>query len=356
MSTEISGAFPHHPNDVTPQWLTARLKLRGLLNTSSILSIDPHFLGGVYLAKSAILRLNYDLQESCAPQSLFVKIAEPDEQFGDVAAGEVAFFRQQFPKHLPILNCIDICLDDESGKSCLLLDDLTDTHTQPTWPLPPNKDQCVSILQALAQIHGYWWNSPMLEAIHMGSPHHIRQQNIAEQLPIIIPKFIEYLGDRLTAERAEIMRYVCQQLPNLLAQRLLSDGPTTLLHGDPHFWNIMIPRNLKTHRPVFIDWEEWTRGVCGYDLAYMIAYQWNRDRRKHHEMALLTCYHKELMTVIDSNYSVENLIDDYRLGCLRNFMIPAFQHAMGIEPAYWWPSLEHIFLAFEDLECKLLLE
>jgi len=43
-STNPIGTFPHHPNDVTPQWLTARLKLRGLLTTSCISSITPDFL------------------------------------------------------------------------------------------------------------------------------------------------------------------------------------------------------------------------------------------------------------------------------------------------------------------------
>jgi len=355
-STNPIGTFPHHPNDVTPQWLTARLKLRGLLTTSCISSITPDFLGGVYLAKSAILQLSYDQQELRSPLSLFIKITEPDEQFGDVTAGEAAFFRQELPAHLPIVNCIDVCIDSESGKSCILLDDLSLTHMQPTWPLPPTVNQCESILQAFAQIHGHWWNSSALESTHIGSPHHTRQQNIANQLPIIIPKFIEFIGDGLTAKRREIMRDVCHQLPELLSERILNSSQTTLLHGDPHLWNIMIPINPNTHRPVFIDWEEWTRGVCGYDLAYMIAFQWNRNRREHHEMGLLSCYYKQLKEIIDTNYSFENLLDDYRLGCLRNFMIPAFQHAMGLGPACWWQNMEQMYLAFDDLECRSLLK
>ena len=355
-STSSIGDFPHHPDDVTPQWLSARLQSKGLLNTGKIVSIDSRFLGGIYLAKSAILKIHYDQEKTDGPQSLFIKISDPDEQFGDVSAGEIAFFRQHYPTTLPIIQCIDSFIDEESGKGCLLLEDISQTHTQHPWPLPPTMSQCKAIVLALAQVHSYWWNSPALESTNENSLHFNRQRRIADQLPSTVPSFVNYLGDRLTRNRKEIMYEVCRQLPRLLAKRICSTQSTTLIHGDPHFWNFMIPINSKTHRPIIIDWEEWNRGVCGYDLAYMIAYQWNQDRRDQHEIPLLHLYHEELIKRSVCDYCFNDLIDDYRLGCLRNFMIPAFQHAMGLEPSCWWQNLEQLYLSFDSLQCHSLLE
>ena len=137
-----------------------------------------------------------------------------------------------------------------------------------------------------------------------------------------------------------------------MQQRMLDIKSTTLIHGDAHFWNVMLPKDTRTHGPIFIDWEEWTRGISGYDLAYMMALQWSGDRRKHLELPLLSTYYQALMDSNDINYSFDDLVCDYRLGCLRNFIIPAFLLEMGIEPYIWWPYIEKLYIAYEDLECE----
>ncbi len=357
MSTKKSDAFPHHPKDVSTEWLTHRLKAKHLLNTGFIEFIEVKPLGGVYLAQSAIVDLTYSKTASgIKPSSIFIKIARPDVQFGNVTAGEVEFFQNlKPPAHLPIAPCLDICVDEDSGFSCLLIQDLSQTHTQHSWPLPATVDECHAVLRALAQIHAFWWNAQELPSLEERSLFQVRQKNIFTQLQKLLPKFLQFIGDRLSSERQQIMLKVCDCLPELMSKRILQTQSTTLIHGDAHFWNVMLPKNPQTHGPLFIDWEEWTCGITGYDLAYMIALQWHSDRRKHHEMLLLESYYQELIKKPGVNYSFDELIHDYKLGCLRNFIIPAFHLEMGIEPYIWWPLLERLYLAYEDLECEKLI-
>ena len=357
MTAKNSDAFPHHPKEVSPAWLTNRLKTSSLLSSGRIESIEVKLLGGVWLAQSAILSLQYSNKATgLKPSSLFIKIARPDIQFGDVTAGEVEFFQKyKPPKSLPIVDCLDISTDEISGMSCLLLKDISDTHMQYPWPLPPANDECHAIVKALAKIHAFWWDSDYLPLVNPKSVYQVRHDNLFSQLKILLPKFLEFVGDRLSLVQKQIMSDVCSTLPGLLVQRVSKTQSTTLIHGDAHIWNVMLPKNPEIHKPVFIDWEEWTRGVSGFDLAYMMALQWSRDRRERLELNLLNSYHEQLLKNPKITYSFDELIHDYKLGCLRNFIIPSFHLEMGIEPYIWWPYLEKLYAAFEDLECKKIL-
>ena len=357
MSAKNSDAFPHHPNDVSPAWLTHRLKTSDLLSRGRIESIEVKPLGGVWLAQSAILKLKYSKRANgVKPQSLFIKIARPDTQFGDVTAGEVEFFQSYDPpKFLPIVRCLDSSLEQNTGMNCLILEDLSHTHVQHPWPLPPTEEECRSIVKSLAQIHAHWWESESLPSVNVKSVYQVRHENIFDQLEKLLPKFLDYIGDRLTTVRKQIMCDVCYKLPELLYHRVAEQRATTLIHGDAHIWNAMLPKNPNTHQPVFIDWEEWTCGVSGFDLAYMMVLQWSQERRERLEMDLLGCYRQELTQQSNICYSFDELIHDYKLGCLRNFIIPSFHLEMGIEPYIWWPYLENLYAAYEDLECEKLL-
>ncbi len=353
----MSDAFPHHPNDVNCAWLTYRLKTSNLLSNGRIESIEVKPLGGVWLAQSAILTLRYSKRATgVKPQSLFIKIARPDTQFGDVTAGEVEFFQNYNPpESLPIVRCFDSSLEQSTGMNCLILEDLSNTHLQHPWPLPPTEEECRSIVKSLAQIHGYWWESESLPVFNAKSIYQVRHENIFDQLENLLPKFLDYIGNRLTTAHKQIMSDVCDRLPELLYQRVAEQRATTLIHGDAHIWNVMLPKNPQTHSAVFIDWEEWTRGISGFDLAYMMALQWSQQRRKRFEMDLLCYYQQELTNQFNIFYSFDELIHDYKLGCLRNFIIPSFHLEMGIEPYIWWPYLENLYTAYEDLECDKFL-
>ena len=357
MSKEYSGAFPHHPEKVSQPWLTRRLKLNNLLDRGRVKSIEIKPLGGVYLAQSAILKIVYSKRAvGLKPKTLFIKIASPDVQFGDVTDGEVEFFVEfNPPVHLPIVRYLDICVDEDSKMSCILLEDLSGTHMQHPWLLPPTEKECQAIVKSLAQIHAFWWDSDCLPSADEKSLYRIRHENLFNQLKILLPKFLDFIEDRLTPSRKKIMREVCDRIPTLIYNRVSQEQATTLMHGDAHIWNVMLPKNPQTHRPVFIDWEEWTRGISGFDLAYMMALQWSRHRREQFEQSLLISYHQELTCESDINYSFDELIHDYKLGCLRNFIIPAFHLEMGIEPYIWWPYIERLYSAYEDLECGKLL-
>ncbi len=99
----------------------------------------------------------------------------------------------------------------------------------------------------------------------------------------------------------------------------------------------------------------WDTGCPTDDLAYMIAVHWYPERRGRMERDLLEAYFDLLTSSGGKDYTWGNLEHDYRASVVRSLFIPVWQWVRGIQPGVWWPHLERVFLAFEDLDCVTIL-
>ena len=348
---------PEHPDKITPEWLTARLRRHGVLARGTVTSVEVRLNENWNVATTARLFLAYDANApSNAPASLFVKIRDERDPFADIVPGEFAFYDEALPADLPL----PVIYDKSSGKdgvlTSILMQDLAETHEQTQWPMPPTLPRCEDAVKALARLHAHWWTTQRSPQALAGIDLRARTARFSGYIADFLPKFIELLGDRLSVERREIMRRVCARLPDLLTARLSGDLPITRVHGDPHFWNVMFHKDASRHECLFFDWEDWHYDPGAFDLAYMIALHWFPERRARYETRLLRAYHDTLDAAIETPYGWEELLRDYRLGHLHNFIVPLFQCEMGIGPAAWWEHLERLFLAYEDLDCAELLQ
>jgi hypothetical protein len=356
MSASSRGGVPRHPNDVTPHWLTARLKDHGVLSSGAVTKVTAHRTNDWNMARSARVAVAYDGDANPdAPRSLFVKIMEAPDPYADFIPGEVAFYNEPLPDTLPLAQCYGAARDPETGMTHVLLEDLSETHVHSQWPLPPSIPRCEAAVTALARIHGYWWKGDVSASDEFGIDRRLKLETFASHLPNLVAEFLDFVGEAVPEDRQEIVRSVCRQLPDLLNRRLFGGKPITRNHGDPHFWNIMFPRDPSRHGCVFIDWEDWQYNPPAFDLAYMIALHWYPDHRARHEEHLLRVYHNALLGEISGGYSWDDLMADYRLGHLHNFIVPLFQLNMGEPGEGWWPHVERLFLSYEDLDCGALL-
>ncbi|MEM7171090.1 MAG: aminoglycoside phosphotransferase family protein [Pseudomonadota bacterium] len=361
MPAEIRGDLPRHPNNIEPAWLTGRLRDRGILTEGQITSVRVEMGEKWNAAYTARLLLDCHPPKSTgAPESLFVKIRDSEDPYADSFPGEFAFFKEQLEAQaqseaLPLPRCLGLFKDETSPLTCLLLEDYGASHEQPPWPLPASLPQCEAAVVALAKLHGHWWTTDLAETFLAGVDLARRRDDLAQQFERLLENFLAFVGDRLAPERRDIMRAVCARLPALLWQRLTSGLPLTRIHGDPHSWNILFPKDPSRHGCIFIDWEDWQIQPGPFDLAYMVAYHWFPERRARYEEPLLRLYHRALCDEISEPYRWQQLRDDYRLGALHNFVVPWFVLDMGIAPEGWWYHLEQLFASFEDLGCAEFL-
>jgi thiamine kinase-like enzyme len=346
------------PSIAEPARLSEALRRCGALRDGAVRDVAVESSRATLLSRIIRLRLAYDGDASGAPGSVIVKTGLPERSGGGWNAGrqEVAFYSDVAAVMPPRLvpRCFEAFFDPETTAWHLLLEDLTDSHvTVTTWPLPPTAQQCEHILHVLARVHAAWWDDRRL-GVTIGA--WLDAGAIAQYLQRFAERYASFsdrLGDRLSPERRALYDQFIDATPRLLG-RYHSHRNMSLVHGDAHVWNYLLPRDGGDDVRLF-DWDSWRTGVATNDLAYMMATHWYPERRRRLEQPLLDYYHATLVANGVHDYDRRALDDDYRLSVLWQLITPVSQAAIELPPLIWWSHIERIVAAIDDLGCRDLL-
>ena len=295
------------------------------------------------ISKLAFLKVTYsDDAPADLPKHLVVKSPLKVEH------SEVQFYRDLAPlmKMPPVVRCLAAIEDS----STIVIEDLRATHDHPAWPVPPSRTQCERAVEALANVHAHWWESPKL-GNEIGKPNTTESlTTMVQGIAANLSSFFDTFGDALTVET----RYIYERVFGSSLKpwlRLTDPHALTIIHGDAHAWNFLFPR--AGDGPVFLfDWQLWHVDVGARDLAFMMALHWYPSRRRELERSLLHHYHENLRR---TDYSLDELWLDYRRCVVRNLTFPIISWSRGVKPEYWWHRLECAVAAYLDLECEELL-
>jgi hypothetical protein len=348
------------PAAASPEHLTLALRKSGTLVDGQVREVAIESQRTTILSQIIRLRLTYGGEASGAPHTIILKTGHP-ERLGDASwdggRHEVAFYNQVAAvtpgRHVP--GCYEAAWDAETREWHLLLEDLTDTHIIATvWPLPPTLEQCESIIRARARFHAKWWDEPGL-----GNSIGTWQDEAAmsaglKQFEEKLALFTDRFGGLLTPERLDLYRRLIGTGLRLHTHHR-SHRNMTIIQGDSHIWNNLLPRDGGDDVRLF-DWDGWRVDVAADDLAYMLALHWYPDRRRRMEQPLLDCYHETLLASGVKGYERSALTEDYRLAVLWQTSAPIWQAMSNIPPFIWWNNLERIFLAVDDLRCQEFLD
>ena len=269
---------------------------------------------------------------------------------------EVEFYSKQaeIRDDLPLPMCFSAGLDKENKSTYILLENVEDNYFSYQWPLPPIKIHCAMAVESLAQVHARWWG--LDEKFKLPNPPDKKNildnfKNIADQ----VSKFSDFLGDRLTKKRKDTLIKVLEVYPNIVADRLSNKESLTFKHGDAHLWNFMYPKNIDD-KCILLDWQTWHTGVGAVELAYMIAVHFYSSQRKELEQYMLNTYFETLTKNGVINYSSKQLHSDYVMGVIGHLFTPVRQFSFGVDPEVWWPHLDRVFCAYEELNCESYLD
>ena len=355
---------------VTPAWLTDTLRRSGVLDRGRVAAVRKTPPKSTITSLISRLELSYSADAPpTAPAHLFLKYSNPAFNPPTPAEGEhkeVAFYHlvaKQITMAMadpPVIRCYDAHYSPETGKGHLLLDDLSETHFQTPWPLPPLKLQCEQVMDCVANLHAFVWEDPRLGQEIGQRAGRETLEGFVGQTAERFAGFADFMGDRLPAHRRRIYEQFLSSSPNVWVRHQLERQRTgrsiTLIHGDAHFWSFLYPHDPERDRVYLIDWQFWDIGIGTDDLAYMIALHWFPERRQALEKDLLQRYHKGLLEQGVEDYGWKELWYDYRMSALGNLLVPICQWAAEISPEVWWPHLERAMLAFHDLQCGELLQ
>jgi hypothetical protein len=177
----------------------------------------------------------------------------------------------------PLVRCLATIADSDGFTDTIVVEDLSATHVHPPWPLPPDRDLCERVLDALIKVHASWWEAPTLGST-IGKAHtHEDLTEMVHGIAVHVPAFFDFCGDRLNGNSRQVYENVFgSSLKPWL--RLLDPRALTVIHGDAHAWNFLLPESGSG--PAFlIDWQLWHIDAGARELAFLLALHWSADQR-----------------------------------------------------------------------------
>ncbi len=346
------------PGAASADRLTEVLRRAGALGAGRVSDVQATASAAKMRSSTVRLGLTYEGEAADAPASLFLKTASLGHDGRPVGTNrrELAFYRDVAPA-LPVglvPRCYGAVDASEAGPWCLFLDDLSGTHAVAAeHPLPPPSAACRSIMRRWARLHAARWDDPRLGAL-AGRPPAETWADVLRRSADRYRTFVDRHGDLLSAGRRRVYERLLAAGPRLV-ERFGPGRPLTLVHGDAHWWNCLVPTGADPEDVRLVDWEDWSVGVGAADVAYAIAMLWFPERREAMERALLDDYHSALVEGGVSGYDRRALDDDYRWAVALGMLRPVWQATGGLPARVWWPNLERNALAFDDLGCADLL-
>jgi hypothetical protein len=295
----------------------------------------------------------------------------------EAGAREVAFYQTiaGLPERLPmIVRCYDAVYNSASGNSHVLLEDVSTTHR-----IAMSRDQQMrvgenvpaapiidAVVDALARFHAYWWEHALLatgvaqigawwhDEAHYG--HETRRR--AAAWADLIEQEHSWFPEHLQRSYQDALEGLPQLWERYHKPRVATLHNLTLTHDDAYFANFLCPNEGTTGETYLIDWQGPAAGRGANDLVKLCATFWTSSER--HEAQRETTILRRYLDVLHrhgiGHYSWDDLMLDYRLGVIEWLFVPVQDRADGAGKDYWWPKLQCLAAAFQDLNCAELLK
>ena len=356
----MSRSLVTNAKQVDPAWLTTILRDASCLENGHVTQVEN---SAEYKSNSSIiahLQISYSADApATAPSRLLLKLT--GAEYATAGQNEVAFYNSAVPIMVgpPLVRCYDAVYAPETKQSHLLLDDLSPTHYQLEKNRPFTKLHAEQAIDCLAKTHAFWWEHPQLGKAVGTLPNKVIMERSIQVVAKKLPGFLDYLGDRLSADKRQIYEQTLSSLPDLLIyhkpERLTHGQHMTLTHGDAHLKAFLYPREANKAPLYIIDWAIWQIRLGTSDPAYMMGLYWHPKQRQALEEHLLRHYYSCLQKYGIENYNWDDCWLDYKLSAIRNLFVPVWQWPEKTAVAAWWQHWERTLTAFQDLNCAELL-
>jgi hypothetical protein len=307
--------------------LTAALHDNGHLPTTAIVkSLTAESIGQGRGFAGSIRKLTVGYAgDSEAPSTIVAKSPSADLEIRNYAIRdgmyrrETMFYRELATESgIRVPDCFFADLDPDSGDFVLLLEDLTALE-EGDEIAGCSLEQAVLVVRSIARLHARWWNDRRVAGLDWlgGDPDNSTGTNTLQKL-------YQDAWSRSTDTLAHIypseLFVIAEQFGHGLTSVLqaAATGNQTLNHGDCHLGNLFFGDD----QAVFTDWQNVMVTSPALDIAYFVQGSLPVETRRAHERELLDIYLSTLREIGVTDYSIDQLIEDYRRGLLRT-LIPS---------------------------------
>ena len=270
------------------------------------------------------------------PATVFVKLAPFDERqrslvdMTGMGVSEARFYRDlagEVPVRVP---GVWFAATDGDGY-VMVLEDLTATGC--SFPRPDDADidaRARDIVEQLATLHAQFWESDRFAGdgdLAWLSGRANRGGGAGRRF---IEQAVEVLGDSMDESFHRIAAIYTARAEDIT--RLWSEGPGTLVHGDPHLGNLFVDV-AAGGRTGFLDWAVLCRATGMRDVAYVLCNSVPVDVRQAIERGLVERY-CELLAAAGIALDPNEAWDQYRLFAVYSWVSATATAGMGSK---WQP-------------------
>ena len=321
-------AIPSHPDSITPDWLSERLRAGGLLDRGSVRSFRWEPIGTGQVGDSVRFHLTYD-QPGSGPATLAGKFPAADPMSRGTAAAfglyakEVGFYRE-LRQHLDVRVPQTIAADiaDDGVEFILLFEDLGPARGGNQLASCSAADARAGVIQAAA-LHAPSWHNAAILSTDWLQP----KPEVAAQVQALYPNAQAIFRERYADSLEPEFMAVCEQLAEAGADWFGRDhAPQCLIHGDFRLDNMLFDIKGASEPIAVLDWQTVALGNAMTDLGYFLGTGIGDDLRRGHEGELLDLYCAE-MTARGLPLARDAIWDDYVIGALHGVSTAVFSAA-----------------------------
>ena len=322
--------IPADANDFDVDWMNQALAPH--LGSARVAAIEaaPHGTPGQTAAIVAI-SATYD-GKTTLPSRFIAKITSQDESTMENVVKPLDLYYKEFSFYstgdvgIRCPNCYFKAYDADGCQLILLFEDISHLDS-PSWK--PSQEQVELAVEKLAPFHARWWNQPTLKDFDWlsdaGSMIGMYGQLAMAAIPAV--DALGMSGD-LTFTHNLVQGFIDH---NKGALAYLESRPYTLVHGDYHPKQMFFGKPGTEHEFVMIDWQLPFRGPGANDLARILALGFTAEERRKHEPRLLQRYLDLLHEHGVKDYTMDDLLDDYRAGTFTSVIIHYLAAATNVQ-------------------------
>ena len=121
----------------------------------------------------------------------------------------------------PMVRCYDAFYSTTQRAYHLLLEDVSATHRMAfdEYPMAPRVEDVERIIDALADLHAYWWDDSRLDGEIAELPDEKSIRDYVAHHEQGLPGIIDAMGDRLSERRKSILEDVFSYHPQVMMDR-----------------------------------------------------------------------------------------------------------------------------------------
>jgi hypothetical protein len=346
-------AFPAHPDSVTAEWLTGRLRAAGKLAEGRVVGVSWKAIGTGQVGDSTRFTLEYD-EPGAGPPTVAAKFPAEDATSRHTATSlmlyvhEVGFYRE-LRGQLDIRTAEPYAAEiaEDGGDFVLLFEDLAPARGG------NQLDGCTledarSAMRQIAGLHAPSWNNPAMTGLGWLESRPEITAHVRQLYPQAQALFRERYEGLLEPEYMAICEGLVERMDAWYGREI---GVKALVHGDYRLDNMLFDIHGGAEPLAVLDWQTLQAGCPLTDIGYFLGAGTGAQLRQAHEDELLDTYCEE-MSRRGVALTRGAILDRYRLGALHGVFTAVFSAAF-VERT---PRGDENFLSMARGACSLALD